>query len=98
MGRSGGGRAGGHPSVPNPEKSAAGGRHAPEPVAGLLTVPLAFIGPWAWELGWLVGWDEGSDEGWTIMSGWLINKNKRGHTFGVEQYSYLFGWLGAGLA
>jgi uncharacterized membrane protein len=26
----------------------------PEPVAGLLTIPLAFIGPWAWELGWLV--------------------------------------------
>ncbi len=26
----------------------------PEPVAGLLTVPLAFLGPWAWELGWLV--------------------------------------------
>ena len=26
----------------------------PEPVAGLLTVPLAFVGPWAWELGWLV--------------------------------------------
>ena len=26
----------------------------PEPVAGILTVPLAFIGPWAWELGWLV--------------------------------------------
>lgn len=26
----------------------------PEPVAGLLTVPLAFFGTWAWELGWLV--------------------------------------------
>jgi uncharacterized membrane protein len=26
----------------------------PEPVAGLLTIPLAFVGPWAWELGWLV--------------------------------------------
>jgi uncharacterized membrane protein len=26
----------------------------PEPIAGLLTIPLAFIGPWAWELGWLV--------------------------------------------
>jgi hypothetical protein len=26
----------------------------PEPVAGLLTIPLAFIGPWAWEIGWLV--------------------------------------------
>ena len=26
----------------------------PEPVAGLITVPLAFVGPWAWELGWLV--------------------------------------------
>jgi len=26
----------------------------PEPVAALLTIPLAFIGPWAWEIGWLV--------------------------------------------
>jgi len=26
----------------------------PEPVAGLLTIPLAYLGPWAWELGWLV--------------------------------------------
>lgn len=26
----------------------------PEPVAALLTIPLAFVGPWAWELGWLV--------------------------------------------
>ena len=26
----------------------------PEPVAALLTIPLAFVGPWAWEIGWLV--------------------------------------------
>ena len=26
----------------------------PEPIAGLLTIPLAYVGPWAWELGWLV--------------------------------------------
>lgn len=26
----------------------------PEPVAALITIPLAFIGPWAWEIGWLV--------------------------------------------
>ena len=26
----------------------------PEPVAALLTIPLAYIGPWAWEIGWLV--------------------------------------------
>lgn len=26
----------------------------PEPVAALVTVPLAFIGPWVWEIGWLV--------------------------------------------
>ena len=26
----------------------------PEPVAALLTIPLAYVGPWAWELGWLV--------------------------------------------
>ena len=26
----------------------------PEPVAGLLTIPLAFMGSWAWEVGWLV--------------------------------------------
>lgn len=26
----------------------------PEPIAALLTIPLAFVGPWAWELGWLV--------------------------------------------
>lgn len=26
----------------------------PEPVAALITIPLAFVGPWAWEIGWLV--------------------------------------------
>jgi uncharacterized membrane protein len=26
----------------------------PEPVTALITVPLGFIGPWAWELGWAV--------------------------------------------
>jgi uncharacterized membrane protein len=26
----------------------------PEPVTGLVTIPLAFVGPWAWELGWLI--------------------------------------------
>jgi len=26
----------------------------PEPVAALLTIPLAFVGAWAWEIGWLV--------------------------------------------
>lgn len=26
----------------------------PEPVTALLTIPLAYVGPWAWEIGWLV--------------------------------------------
>jgi len=26
----------------------------PEPVAALVTIPLAFVGPWAWEFGWLI--------------------------------------------
>lgn len=26
----------------------------PEPVAALITIPLAYVGPWAWEIGWLV--------------------------------------------
>jgi hypothetical protein len=26
----------------------------PEPVAALITIPVAFIGPWAWEIAWLV--------------------------------------------
>jgi hypothetical protein len=25
-----------------------------EPVTALLTIPLAYVGPWAWEIGWLV--------------------------------------------
>ena len=26
----------------------------PEPIAALATIPIAFIGPWAWEIAWLV--------------------------------------------
>jgi uncharacterized membrane protein len=26
----------------------------PEPVTALITIPLAFIGPWIWEIGWLI--------------------------------------------
>lgn len=26
----------------------------PEPVAALITIPLAYVGPWIWEIGWLV--------------------------------------------
>jgi len=32
----------------------------PEPVAALITIPLAFVGPWAWEIGWLVMLPTGS--------------------------------------
>jgi len=26
----------------------------PEPVTALITIPIAFVGPWAWEIAWLV--------------------------------------------
>ena len=42
------------PSISDREADALKISVLPEPVAGLLTVPLAFLGPWAWELGWLV--------------------------------------------
>lgn len=40
----------------------------PEPVAGLITIPLAFVGPWVWEIGWLVMLPVGS---------WLRRRHSR---------------------
>lgn len=40
----------------------------PEPVTGLLTIPLAYIGPWIWEIGWLV---------MLPIGGWLRRRHNR---------------------
>jgi uncharacterized membrane protein len=40
----------------------------PEPVAALITIPLAFIGPWVWEIGWLV---------MLPLGGWLRRRHNR---------------------